>query len=102
MVLRKSPIAYYNAFQNIARNTRTIFIHAYQSFVWNRAVSERIRRHGTQVLIGDLVIEPEAAKIVEEAANSDDLIVDQADVEEIDIPDELDPTIPDSKKPKES
>ncbi len=102
MVLRKSAINYYNAFQNIARNTRTIFVHAYQSYVWNRAVSERIRRYGTKILIGDLVIEPEAAKIVEEAPNSDDLIVDQADVEEIDIPDELDPTIPDSKKPKES
>jgi tRNA pseudouridine13 synthase len=29
MVLRKSAINYYNAFQNIARNTRTIFVHAY-------------------------------------------------------------------------
>jgi tRNA pseudouridine13 synthase len=101
LVLKKSAIAYYNAFQNIARNTRTIFIHAYQSYVWNRTVSERIRRHGDKVLVGDFVIEPEAAKIVEEAANPDDLLIEQADVEEIDLPEELDSTTAEGKKPKD-
>jgi tRNA pseudouridine13 synthase len=62
----------------IARNTRTIYVHAYQSYVWNRAVSERIRRHGTNVLIGDLVIDAEQSKLIEEeeAPNSDDLIIE--------------------------
>lgn len=29
MTLKRSPAGYYNAFQSIARNTRTIYIHAY-------------------------------------------------------------------------
>lgn len=53
--LRKYPNGYYNAFQNISRNTRFIYVHAYQSYVWNRTVSERLKRFGTKVLIGDLV-----------------------------------------------
>lgn len=100
LALKRQPAAYYNAFQQIARNTRTIYIHAYQSFVWNRAVSERIRRFGTSVLIGDLVIEPEKSSLVEEVVNADDLLIEQADneVEEIDMPEELDAD-PDGKKP---
>lgn len=92
MTLKRSPAAYYNAFQQIARNTRTIYVHAYQSFVWNRAVSERIRRFGLKVLLGDLVIEPEQSKIIEEAPNADDLLIEQAggEIEEIDMPEELD------------
>lgn len=77
LALRRAPEAFYNAFQMIARNTRTIYVHAYQSFVWNRAVSERIRRFGSSVLVGDLVLDdPSFAKIIEEAPNADDLIIE--------------------------
>ena len=35
-----------------------MYIHAYQSYVWNAVVSERIRRFGCHRLIpGDLVLE---------------------------------------------
>lgn len=59
MSLKNSPNGYYNAFTSISKNTRFIYIHAYQSFVWNMAVSQRIKRFGKQVLIGDLVVSKE-------------------------------------------
>jgi len=49
-------------------------------------------------VLGDLVIEPEKADIVEDGVNPDDLMIDQADVDEIDIPEELDSTTPEGKK----
>ena len=46
---------YQNAFYKISRNTRIIFIHAYQSYIWNKVTSERFKLFGNKVLIGDLV-----------------------------------------------
>jgi tRNA pseudouridine13 synthase len=65
-VLLKHPNGYYNAFQNISRGTRLIYVHAYQSYVWNRAVSQRKLQFGlTQVLIGDLAVRQESAYLLE-------------------------------------
>ncbi|WVO13555.1 hypothetical protein L204_101176 [Cryptococcus depauperatus] len=41
----------------IPRNLRTMYVHAYQSYVWNLVVSERIKFSATEPLIGDLVFE---------------------------------------------
>jgi len=65
--LRGSPNGYYNAFVSISKNTRYIYIHAYQSYIWNQAVSARLRKFGNKVLIGDLVINKEAAELLEAA-----------------------------------
>ena len=70
--LKHQPTGYYNAFQNIARNTRLIYVHGYQSYVWNQAVSERLRRFGRQVLVGDLVVRKENADLIENEVGGED------------------------------
>lgn len=34
---------------------RLMYLHAYQSFIWNEAVSKRLKLNGLNVCIGDLV-----------------------------------------------
>lgn len=47
---------YYGALQSISRNLRLIYVHAYQSLVWNVAASERWKRYNSKVTVGDLVL----------------------------------------------
>lgn len=82
LLLKRQPTGYFNAFQNIARNTRLIYVHGYQSYVWNRAVSERLRRFGSQVLVGDLVVERENADLIENEIIDEVALDDDDDVEE--------------------
>lgn len=40
----------------IPRNLRTMYVHAYQSYVWNAIVSVRLKRYGLDApIVGDLV-----------------------------------------------
>ncbi|KAG7337051.1 tRNA pseudouridine synthase D [Nitzschia inconspicua] len=54
--LAKYPMDYTRAFSAIPFNLRTMFVHAVQSLIWNRAVSYRIGKMSKDsVLVGDLV-----------------------------------------------
>ncbi|KAH6684297.1 putative Multisubstrate pseudouridine synthase 7 [Halenospora varia] len=44
------------AILQIPRNLRTMYVHAYQSRVWNMAASERWTRYGAKLIAGDLVL----------------------------------------------
>lgn len=49
-----NPQAVLNA---VPRNITLMYIHAYQSFVWNQVVSRRFREFGKAPIIGDLVFD---------------------------------------------
>jgi len=41
--------------RQIPRNLKTMYAHAYQSYVWNLIASERVKLSATEPLVGDLV-----------------------------------------------
>jgi tRNA pseudouridine13 synthase len=52
---------YYGANEQIPRNLRTMYVHAYQSYIWNLVTSERIKLSSTEALVGDLVFADKSA-----------------------------------------
>ena len=53
----KESCAQVGALDEIRRQQRLLYCHAYQSYLWNKVVSRRIRTYGIKVLAGDLVNE---------------------------------------------
>lgn len=47
---------YMNALLTITRGLRMMYIHAYQSYVWNHIASYRWAKYGTKVIPGDLIL----------------------------------------------
>ncbi len=71
--LSRFPQDYKRAFTCIPKTLRMMFLHAVQSFVWNRAASHRIMMSKTEVLPGDLVL-------VENTESSDVHVVTANDI----------------------
>ncbi|EFJ27792.1 hypothetical protein SELMODRAFT_411697 [Selaginella moellendorffii] len=44
--LKKDPANYLQAIQNIPRPMRMMYVHSYQSYLWNSAASARIQKYG--------------------------------------------------------
>ncbi|TVY50580.1 Multisubstrate pseudouridine synthase 7 [Lachnellula cervina] len=51
------------ALLQITRGLRTMYVHAYQSYIWNMAASVRWAKYGTKVIAGDLVFVDTPAQI---------------------------------------
>ncbi|XP_049794111.1 uncharacterized protein LOC126203787 [Schistocerca nitens] len=56
---RHGPKNYLNALDNIPRGTRLMYLHSYQSLIWNKVVSRRMQKFGLQPIVGDLVLQGE-------------------------------------------
>ncbi|AAS51362.1 ACR136Cp [Eremothecium gossypii ATCC 10895] len=68
--------AYYAAIMKIPRNLRTMYVHAYQSYVWNTVTSKRMALFGLHAVAGDLVLvesdENAKVNIAEDSEDADD------------------------------
>ncbi|XP_021817485.1 multisubstrate pseudouridine synthase 7 isoform X2 [Prunus avium] len=54
--LKKCPGNYLQALKAIPRTLRMMYVHSYQSYLWNHAASMRVQKYGTdRVVLGDLV-----------------------------------------------
>lgn len=48
---------YFFCISKIPRNLRTMYAHAYQSYVWNTVASKRIELFGLNIVAGDLILD---------------------------------------------
>jgi tRNA pseudouridine13 synthase len=55
--LRENPGSkdYLGAIQRIPRNLKSMYLHSYQSLIWNHAVTYRIQKYGLELVLGDMV-----------------------------------------------
>ena len=73
---------YAGALLTVNRNLRTMYVHAYQSLVWNLAASERWSQYGNKVTQGDLVLvdtpAEKAAEVKDEVDENGEIVIHPA------------------------
>ncbi|KAL8470630.1 hypothetical protein ACS0TY_033256 [Phlomoides rotata] len=92
---QRNPGNYLQALLAIPRTLRMMYVHSYQSYLWNHAASMRVQKYGyNQVVVGDLVYckEQETDKemtssLLEFEDGSDNVISDDIHLEDTSIAD---------------
>jgi len=51
----RHPLDSKRAFMSISKTMRMMFVHAFQSYLWNHVASARVAKFGRHVVVGDLV-----------------------------------------------
>lgn len=67
-----SKHSYFKAVMSIPQNLRKMYVHAYQSYIWNIVVSKRLELFGVNIQVGDLVLCNNQDNEKSQSTNSDD------------------------------
>lgn len=78
LMKRNCQYDYEGAIMCVSRNLRSMYVHAYQSLVWNTVASERWSRYGNKVVEGDLVFVVHEAAPADEVDESGEVVVHAA------------------------
>ncbi|XP_050414065.1 pseudouridylate synthase 7 homolog isoform X2 [Patella vulgata] len=76
---------YYNALQAIPRNLRLLYVHSYQSYIWNSMVSRRIQLYGFKLVEGDLVLNTDDNSKGESKMDIKPVVIDEDNMKDYSI-----------------
>lgn len=94
--LKRDSKNYLQAINTIPRTLRLMYVHSYQSFLWNHAASHRAKIHGVdKAVVGDLVYDKDAQDTAEELDLPKAKVVDSSErVAEVALDDVVDADVP--------